>query len=51
MNKLDMTINAKVNEFVNVYKQENPLDEAEAEELSKYIRGCLDEKVSSCQRS
>ena len=36
--------NAKVNEFVNVYKQENSLDEAEAEELSKYIRGCLDKK-------
>ena len=34
---------AKVNEFVNVYKQEQSLDEA-GEELSKYIRGCLDKK-------
>ena len=44
-NKLDMTIKMqKVNDFVNVYKEEHSLDETEADELSKYIRGCLDKK-------
>jgi len=44
-NKLDMTIKMqKVNEFVNVYKEEHSLDGNEADELSKYIRSCLDKK-------
>jgi hypothetical protein len=44
-NKLDMTVKMqKVNEFVNVYKEEHSLDGNEADELSKYIRSCLDKK-------
>ena len=44
-NKLDMTLKMqKVNEFVNVYKEDHSLDESEADELSKYIRSCLDKK-------
>ena len=44
-NKLDMTVKMqKVTEFINVYKEENSLDVTETDELSKYIRGCLDKK-------
>lgn len=44
-NKLDMTIKMqKVNEFINIYKEEHSLDDNEAEELSKYIRCCLDKR-------
>ena len=44
-NKLDMTVKMqKVADFINVYKEENSLDVTETDELSKYIRGCLDKK-------
>jgi hypothetical protein len=44
-NKLDMTVKMqKVADFINVYKEENSLDVTEIDELSKYIRGCLDKK-------
>ena len=44
-NKLDMTVKMqKVNDFVSVYKEEHSLDESEANELSKYVRSCLDKK-------
>jgi len=44
-NKLDMTVKMqKVNDFINVYKEDHSLDVNETDELFKYIRGCLDKK-------